>query len=112
MFEWVLTIMHALLSVCMVIGVLFSRTTISMVAVLATLLLLLCMIRYFGGCLLTEYERVDNKPSLSDMGLALSLKEDTAVSRRHFEEIVVVNLLIIHLIGMFSRLILPLEVLF
>lgn len=112
MLEWVLTSMHAFLSICMVVGVLFSKTTFSMVAVLATLLMLLCAIRYFGCCIMTEYERKDNKPTLTDIGLAISLKDDTAVSGQHFEEIVVANLLIIHLIGMFCRLVLPLEMLF
>lgn len=114
MFAWVCTIAHGLLTMCMVVGVLFSKTTFSMMSVLATLLLLLCMIRYFDGCFLSAFEKSPSthKPTLTEMGISFSLKDDAAISGKHFEEIVVANLLLIHLIGMFCRLILPLEMLF
>lgn len=112
MLQWIITILHAVLSVSLVVGVLFCKTPFSMVAILGTLVLILCGIRYFGGCFVTDYERFEEKPTLTDMGKALSLKEDAAVPCKYFEEIVVSNLLIIHLIGMFCRLILPLEMLF
>ena len=112
MFAWAVTIIHGILSLVLVYGVLFARSHVAMIAILGTLLLILCGIRYFGGCFVTDYERFEEKPTLTDMGKALSLKEDKAVSCKYFEEIVVANLLIIHLIGMFCRLVLPLEMLF
>ena len=112
MAEWFFTFIHGFLTIILVIGVIYSRTTASSIAILAALLVLLCMIRYFGGCFLTAFERDGVKPTLTEMGLAYSLKNDKAVSGEHFEEIVVSNLLLIHLIGIATRLVFPVELLF
>jgi hypothetical protein len=105
------TIVHIFLVVVLTIGVIYSRNTVSSIAILASLLILLLMIRHFDGCFLTTFEG-DGFPSLTEMGIAMSLKDEDAVSEKHFEEIVASNLLIIHLIGMASRLILPTNILF
>ena len=103
------TIVHALLTLVLVQGVLFSNTMIQMVAVLSCLLILLFMIRQFDGCFLTSFE---GEPALSDIGIVLSLGKEQTIQKRQFEEILVSNLLQIHLIKMISLSILPIKILF
>ena len=112
MFEWTCTFVHAFLTIALTVGVIYARSLSATIAILASLLILLCMIRYFGGCLLSQFEVNDSFPTLTEIGRSYSLKDDDAVSGKHFEEIVVSNLLLIHLIGIASRLILPIEILF
>lgn len=112
MIEWLHTFVHGFLTIALVIGVIYARSITATISVLAALLILLCMIRYFGGCFLTNFEILDGKPTLTEMGKAFSLKEDGAVSGKHFEEIVVANLLLIHLIGILFRLVFPIEMMF
>lgn len=110
--EWTNTVLHGFLTVSLVIGVLFSKSTIQMVSIVSCLLIILFMIRQNEGCFLTQYEMAPEKPTLTDMGLAFSLKDSAKVVPKHFEEIVVSNLLLIQLIRMISSSILPIEMLF
>ena len=109
---WICTILHAVLTIVMVLGVVFSKTVFAQCTILFTLLVILFLIRYNDGCFVTKWEKFESKPTLTDMGRAYSLKEDTKISERHYEEIVVSNLLLIHIIKMIAASILPLEMLF
>ena len=111
--EWTCTILHAILSLVLVWGVLFSNTTLQMVAVLSSLILILLGIRWFDGCWLTQFEVAPDKLTLTDFGKAFSLQNySEPLSYRQYEEIVVANLLAVHLIKMFSVSILPMELFF
>ena len=109
---WICTILHAVLTIVMVLGVVFSKTVFAQFTILSALLVILFLIRYNDGCFVTKWEKFASKPTLTDMGRAYSLKEDTKISERHYEEIVVSNLLLIHLIKMIGHSILPLDILF
>jgi len=111
-FEWICTGLHGFLTLSLVIGVLFSKSIVQMVSIVSCLLIILCMIRLNDGCFLTQYEKGDEKVTLTDMGLAFSIKDTTKVMPKHFEEIVVSNLLLIQLIRMLSLSILPIEMMF
>ena len=110
--EWTTTILHALLCVAMVIGVLFSRTRVAQGAVLGTLMLLFIGIRVFGGCVMDQLEICNNKPILAEMGMATSVKNYKYSSLYDFEQIVVGNLLIIHLVKIYALSIYPFDTLF
>lgn len=110
--EWGVTITHALLCAVMVIGVLFSRTRIAMGAVLGILMLLFIGIRFFRGCAMDNLEVCENKPTLADIGMAISVKDYKQASIYDFEQAVVGNLLIIHLIKIYALSIYPFDTLF
>ena len=110
--EWIVTIVHALLCVTMVIGVLFSRTRIAKGAVLGTLMLLFIGIRFFRGCAMDDAEVCENKPTLAEMGMATTIKDYKTASIYDFEQAVVGNLLIIHLIKIYALSIYPVDTLF
>jgi len=110
--EWIATIIHAILCVVMVIGVVFSRTRISQGAVLGTLMLLFTGIRFFRGCAMDVTEVCDDKPTLAEMGKAMLLKDYQHASIYDFEQTLVGNLIIVHLIKIFALSIYPLEILF
>lgn len=111
--EWVCTLLHALLSLVLVWGVLFSNTTIQMVAILSCLILILLGIRWFDGCWLTHHEVAPEKLTLTDYGKAFSLENFAEpLSNRRYEEIVVANLLFVHLIKMFTLSVLPVKMFF
>ena len=106
--EWMITVIHAGLCVVMVVGVVFARTRIALGAVLATLLLLFFGIRIFRGCVMDNWERCGEKPTLADLGIALTI-EDPAVDTYVFEQAVVGNLLLVQIIKIFVQSILPVE---
>ena len=110
--EWIVTIVHAVLCVSMVIGVLFSRTRIAQGAVLASLMLLFIGIRFFRGCAMDSFEVCENKPTLAEIGMATSIKNYKVADIYDFEQSVVGNLLIIHLIKIYALSIYPLDTLF
>jgi len=110
--EWGITIAHAALSIAMVYGVLFTRTPISQAAVLATLALIFFGIRIYNGCLMDRFELCNNKPILAEIGRALITRSDSQQSIYQYEETVVGNLLVIHLIKIFALSIYPMETLF
>lgn len=110
--EWIITILHAVLCIIMVFGVLFSRTRIAQGAVLSILVLLFAGIRLFRGCAMDSYEMCDNKPILADMGKAMTVKDYTTFNTYDFEQTVVGNLLVIHLIKIYALSIFPWETFF
>ena len=110
--QWIATIIHALLCAAMVIGVLFSRTRVAQGAILATLMLLFIGIRFYHGCAMDFLEVCDNKATLADMGMAMSIKNYKDASVYDFEQAVVGNLLIIHLIKIYALSIYPVDTLF
>jgi hypothetical protein len=110
--EWIVTIVHALLCVTMVIGVVFSKTRIAQGAVLATLMLLFVGIRFFDGCAMDSLEVCENKPTLAEIGMATSIKGYKEASIHDFEQAVVGNLLIIHLLKIYALSIYPFDTLF
>jgi len=110
--EWITTIIHALLCAVMVIGVLFSRTRVAQGAILATLMLLFIGIRFFHGCAMDTFEVGNDKPTLADMGMAMSIKNYKVARTYDFEQAVVGNLLIIHLIKIYVLSIYPVDTLF
>ena len=110
--EWVVTILHVLLCATMVIGVLFSRTRIAMGAVLATLVLIFVGIRLFHGCAMDNYEVCDGKPTLADLGKSLIVKDHRQMSTYDFEQSLVGNLLIVHVIKIYALSIFPFDTLF
>ena len=110
--EWTVTILHAVLCAAMVIGVLFSRTRIAKGAVLGSLMLLFIGIRFFRGCAMDDAEVCENKPTLAEMGMATTIKDYKAASIYDFEQAVVGNLLIIHLIKIYALSIYPVDTLF
>ena len=110
--EWITTILHALLCIIMVFGVLFSRTRIAQGAVLSILVLLFAGIRLFRGCAMDSYETCENKPILADMGKAMTVKDYKTFGTYEFEQTVVGNLLVIHLIKIYALSIFPWETLF
>ena len=93
----VLTAFHAFLTLALVLGVLFSDTRIQHIAILSTLLILLFGIRYNKGCCLTSFEQNSDKLTLTEVGQAFYLRDDV-VEDRVFEEILVANLTLLHLI--------------
>ena len=109
---WTVTITHAALCIVMVIGVLYANTPIAQGAITATLMLLFVGIRMFGACAMDDYEVHPNKPILAEMGRQMSIKHPDEVSRYNFEQIVIGNLLIIHLINIYAKSIAPLDKLF
>ena len=112
MLEWGITLIHAALCIAMVIGVVFSRTPISQATVLATLALIFFGIRIYNGCLMDTFEVCDNKPILAEIGRSLITRPGSQQSIYQYEETVVGNLLIIHLIKIFALSIYPMERLF
>lgn len=110
--EWAVTCAHALLCGVMVIGVLFSRTRIAQAAILGILLLLFIGIRLFHGCAMDASEVCENKPTLAEMGMAMSTKGYADASVYEFEQVVVGNLLIVHLIKIYALSIYPFDTLF
>jgi hypothetical protein len=110
--EWIVTITHALLCAVMVIGVLFSRTRIAKGAILASLTLLFIGIRFFRGCAMDNLEVCENKPTLAEIGMAATIKDYKQASTYDFEQAVVGNLLIIHLIKIYALSIYPFDTLF
>ena len=114
MTEWFVTTWHALLCAVMVVGVLYSKTPIAQGAVLSALILLFFGVRIFDACAMDEYERKDgqDKPILTDMGRAMSLKEPSSVSNIDFEQIVIANLILVQIIKIYANSIFPFERLF
>jgi len=109
---WTITVAHAFLCIVMVIGVLYANTPVAQGAILATLVLLFIGVRMFGTCIMDDYEVHPNKPILAEMGRQMSLKHPDDVSRYNFEQIVIGNLLVIHLIKIYANSIAPLKPLF
>ncbi len=109
---WVVTATHALLCATVVIGVLFSRTSIAKGAILGILLLLFIGIRFFRGCAMDEWEVYGDKPTLAEIGMATTIKDYKEASVYDFEQAVVGNLLIIHLIKIYALSIYPFDTLF
>jgi hypothetical protein len=112
--EWFITTWHALLCAVMVVGVLYSKTPIAQGAVLATLIILFFGVRMFDACAMDEYERKpgQDKPILTEMGRAMSLKEPSSVSNIDFEQIVIANLILVQIIKIYANSIFPFERLF
>lgn len=110
--EWIITGTHALLCLIMVIGVVFSRTRITQGAILVILILLFIGIRFFHGCVMDEFEVYENKPTLAEIGMATSVKDYKYASVYDFEQAVVGNLLIIHLIKIYALSVYPFDTLF
>jgi len=110
--EWTMTLLHGVLCILMVVGVVFSRSRIAEGAVLGTLILLFFGIRMFRGCAMDTWEASANKPILADMGMAITLKDYAIADKYIYEQIVVGNLLMVHLIKIFVKSIFPLDSLF
>ena len=112
--EWFVTTWHALLCAVMVLGVLYSKTPIAQGAVLATLIILFFGVRIFSACAMDEYERKvgQDKPILTEMGRAMSLKEPSSVANIEFEQIVIANLILVQIIKIYANSIFPFERLF
>lgn len=112
--EWGVTTWHALLCAVMVVGVLYSKTPIAQGAVLATLIVLFFGVRVFDACAMDEYERKpgQDKPILTEMGRAMSLKEPSSVSNIDFEQIVIANLILVQMIKIYANSIFPFKRLF
>ena len=110
--EWIVTFIHAVLCVVMVIGVIFSKTPIAKAAVLGTLMLLFIGIRLFRGCAMDSAEVCINKPTLAEIGMATTVKDYKIASIYDFEQAVVGNLLIVHLIKIYVISLYPVETLF
>jgi len=110
--EWIATVVHAALTLAVVIGVLFSSTRTQHITILITLLVILFGIRLHKGCFLTHWE-VGNKPTLSQVGKAFYIRDPAAEpSDAVFEEILVANLVFLHLIRIAAHSVLPLKELF
>ena len=110
--EWAITIVHALLCAVMVMGVLFSKTPVSLGAVLAILMLLFIGIRLFGTCIMDFTEECENKPILADIGAAMIVKDHKTMSKYEYEQAVVGSLLVVHLIKIYALSIYPVDTLF
>jgi len=110
--ECVVTILHAVLCALVVFGVLFSRTRIAQGAVLSILVLLFIGIRIFRACAMDMFEICENKPILAEMGKAMTVKNYKDTNIYEFEQTVVGNLLVIHLIKIYALSIYPLDTLF
>ena len=110
--EWIVTIVHAILCIVMAIGVVFSRTPIAKGAVLGILMLLFIGIRLFRGCAMDSAEVCLNKPTLAEIGMATTVKDYQTASIYDFEQAVVGNLLIVHLIKIYVLSLYPVETLF
>lgn len=109
---WILTGLHFLLCGAVVLGVLFSVSRTQQVAILAILVILLFGIRQANGCCVTPFEQTEGKPSLTEMGKALYLRDWTSVASPVFEEILVANLLFLQIIRILSSSVLPVYDLF
>jgi len=96
----------------MIYGVLFSKTVIGNAAVLGILLSMFFAARVFGGCCMDTPELADNKPILAEIGLATTVQNYKNISIYDYEQIVIGNLLLIHLIKLYSLSIYPIETLF
>ena len=84
---------HAVLALALIAGVLFSSTRIQHMAILSTLLIVLFSIRMNGGA------SSESIPTLSDLGIALFLREDTpSLTNATFEEILVSSLTFLHIL--------------
>jgi hypothetical protein len=110
--EWLMTLGHAVLCVVIVIGVLFSKTRVAQGAMLAIVLFLFIGIRIFKTCALDILEVCDNKPILTEIGMATIIKERNAVSKYEIEQAVVGTLLIVVLIKIYVLSIYPVDTLF
>jgi hypothetical protein len=110
-FGYIITLLHAFLCLVMAYGVLFSKTPIQALMVLACLLVVFLGIRLFNGCCLTPYEK-SNIPSLTEMGRAYITKEVTTISLSQFEEIAVGIIMLLQIIRTATILIRPSELLF
>lgn len=110
--EWLMTLGHAVLCIIIVIGVLFSKTRVAQGAMLAIVLFLFIGIRIFKTCVLDMLEECDNKPILTEIGLATIIKERNAVSKYEIEQAVVGTLLIVILIKIYVLSIYPVDTLF
>jgi hypothetical protein len=100
----VVTAGHLLLCLFISYGVLFTRTPERAFSVLVCLVVLLLMIRYFKGCILTPMEM---SVGTSVMGRAFMLKNFEHVAIPDMEEIAVSTILLLQIIRVATLLILP-----
>ena len=105
----VVTVAHLTLCLIMSYGVLFSRTPETAFATLACLVALLVMIRFFKGCIMTDWEQ---DVSTSKMGRAFMVLDYKQIQIGDFEEIVVGALLITCAIRVYTLLIVPSHMIF
>jgi uncharacterized membrane protein len=106
-----ITILHAALCLVMAYGVLFSKTPLQALYVLACLLLVFLGIRLFKGCCLTPLENKE-MPNLSQLGKLFIMKEHESISVNQFEEIAVGIVLLLQIIRTATILLRPPEILF
>lgn len=100
----VVTVGHLLLCLFISYGVLFTRTPERALSVLACLVVLLLMIRFFKGCIVTPMEM---SVGTSVMGRAFMLKNFEHVAIPDMEEIAVSTILLLQVIRVATLLILP-----
>jgi hypothetical protein len=81
-------------------------------AVLGTLVLIFIGIRFFHGCAMDNLEVDGDKPTLADIGKALTVKDYKGLDTYDFEQTLVGNLLIIHIIKIYALSIYPFDSLF
>lgn len=105
----IVTVGHLFLCLIISYGVLFSRTPETAFATMACLTALLVMIRFFKGCIMTDWEQ---EVSTSKMGRAFMVLDYTKIAIGDFEEIVVGALLITCVIRVYTLLIVPKDLIF
>jgi hypothetical protein len=109
MFGTIVTVAHLSLCLIMSYGVLFSRTPETAFATLTCLVALLVMIRFFKGCIMTDWEQ---DLCTSKMGRSFMVLNYKQIPIGEFEEIVVGALLITTVIRVYTLLIVPSDVIF
>jgi len=109
---WISSGFHFLLCSALVLGVLFSETRTQQLAILGTLVIVFFGIRYNRGCFVTALETAEGKPSLTELGKALYLRDWNSVANPIFEEILVANLLFLQILRILACSILPIKELF
>lgn len=109
---WISTGFHFLLCSALVLGVLFSETRTQQLAILATLVIVFFGIRFNRGCFVTAWEGAEGKPSLTELGKALYLRNWDSVPNPVFEEILVANLLFLQILRILANSVLPIKELF
>jgi hypothetical protein len=109
---WISTGFHFLLCSALVLGVLFSETRTQQLAILGTLVIVFFGVRFNRGCFVTALETSEDKPSLTELGKALYLRDWNSVTNPVFEEILVANLLFLQILRILACSILPIKELF
>jgi hypothetical protein len=111
LFGYIITAIHALLCLLISDGVLFSRTPIQALSVLACILVVFLGIRLFEGCCLTPLEN-NFTPNLSQLGRAFITRDINKISISQFEEITVGTVMLLQIIRTATILLRPPEILF